>query len=218
MLNILILEDNPIFHQRLSRFLREWEQVNDICVKTNFSAFLEIPDFAKYDIFLVDLSLPDGDGLEAIKLFKKHAPEGLIIVVSARVDSSSILESIKFGAVGYLHKDDGALKIISSLKEALNGGSPITPMIASKIFSNIRSVGVSQEKSIQNTKIHKILTVRETEVINLIAKGLTYKEVASSLKLSVNTVPVHVRNIYKKLQTTNRSEAVFEARALGILQ
>ena len=218
MLNILILEDNPIFHQRLCRFLREWDQVNDICVKTTFSSFLGTPDFAKYDFFLVDLTLPDGDGLEAIKLFKKHTPNGLIIVVSARVDSSSILESIKCGAVGYLHKDDGSLRIISSLKEALNGGSPITPMIASRIFSNIRYGCSSQVERIQNSKKDNILTKRETEVLNLIAKGLTYKEVASSLSLSVNTVPVHVRNIYKKLQANNRSEAVFEARALGILQ
>ena len=218
MLDILILEDNPLFHRRLCRFLREWDQVNDICVKTTFSTFLETPDLATYDFFLVDLTLPDGDGLEAIKLFEKHAPNSLIIVISARVDSSSIIESIKHGAVGYLHKDDGSLSIISSLKEALNGGSPITPVIASKIFLNIRDRDIAHKKHIQVSKKNNILTRREIDVLNLISKGLTYKEVASTLSISVNTVPVHIRNIYKKLQAKNRSEAVFEARMLGILE
>ena len=221
MLNILILEDNPLFYKRLNKFLANWEEVNSITITSSLEQFFNISNIEAFDFLLADLKLPDGNGIDAIKYFNSKSPNALVIVISSLADSASILASIRAGAVGYLQKDEGEMQIISALKDALNGGSPITPGIASTIFSNLRNQPSDASNDINNMEnensVNSVLTPREQEVINLISKGFTYKEVAQTLNMSFNTVPVHIRNIYKKMQANNRSEAVHEARILGIL-
>ena len=124
-----------------------------------------------------------------------------------------IIRAIKSGAVGYLHKSDTSLQLIASIEKALAGQSPISAEIAVVLFTSLQhgeTTGALEASS-------EILTSRETEVINLVARGLSYAEIAKTLSISKNTLPVHIRNIYRKLQTNNRTEAVFEARNLGIL-
>ena len=219
MISIAILEDNIILQDRLAGILRDWNYVNAVhSVNTN-TEFLECISTHEIDVLLADLSLPDGDGKESIKAFADKNPNGISIVISAKSDSESILLAIKAGAIGYLHKDDYSFEIISAIKLALKGESPISSAIAHKIFKSMQTeVLADDSEPHQFSPTTGILTPREIEVLFTISKGLSYAEAAASLSISIQTLPVHVRSIYKKLQTNNRAEAIYEARLLGILE
>lgn len=149
-----------------------------------------------------------------ISLCEKNT-NGIAIVVSAYLDAPTILNAIECGAVGYLHKDDSSFEIIEAVKLSLRGESPISPSIAYSLIKNLSKSSVEAIKLERDN--HSILTAREVEVLTLLAKGLTYSEAANILNLSTKTIPVHVRNIYRKLQVKNRTEALSEAVAQGIL-
>jgi len=216
--NIAILEDNIIFLQRISKILRDWERVE--CVfecSTNYE-FECIMKSEKIDILLADINLSEGNGIDSIDLFSKSCVDGISIVISSQADSATILRAISMGAVGYLHKEDSSLAITGAIDQALAGGSPISPNIANRIFTIIQKVPLLRAtEASREPKPHVLLTKRETEVLSVLAKGLSYGETAEVLKMSKKTVPVHVRRIYKKLQSNNRTEAVYEARLLGLL-
>ncbi|PXW65586.1 LuxR family two component transcriptional regulator [Loktanella sp. PT4BL] len=217
MTHIFVLEDNFLLQRRLIEIVSEFE----ICTRISYSSsILECKKQlleGDVDVLLADLKLPDGSGRECIKLFSKINPNSISIVMSALSDGNSIIGALEDGAIGYLHKDDNSLQITDAIKMALNGQSPMSPSIAYTVISRIQTLGSFQMKKTNNISSHGILTPRELEVLNMIAKGLSYSETATSLDISEKTVPVHIRNIYKKLQATNRSEAVFEARAAGII-
>lgn len=220
MIAIAILEDNAVLRDRMVNILTAWE----IASVTAFSRNSELFDHAaveKIDVLLVDLHLEDGSGIDSIAHLAVVQPHSISIVISALSDSNSIVRAISTGAVGYLHKDDSSFEIVVSIKMALNGESPISPAIARKLIGSMQGPAPLKKATPQNSDSYltkDILTPRETEVLNLIAKGLSYVECATVLNISEQTVPVHVRNIYRKLHARNRSEAVFEARFLGVIE
>jgi DNA-binding NarL/FixJ family response regulator len=165
------------------------------------------------DILLTDLDLPDGSGIDLIhKVHKLPSVTALVITVFG--DEKHVLEAIKAGASGYLLKDGGAEDIAKAIMDMQNGGSPISPSIARYLLKHFRSK-TSPQVEIDANK--PSLTVREKEVIELIAKGFTYSEIAKLLGLSVHTVTSHIKNTYKKLSVSSRGEAVYEAMQLGLI-
>lgn len=218
MTHIFVLEDNVLLQRRLVEIVSGFA----FCTRISYaSTLLECKKQlleGDVDILLADLKLPDGSGRECIKLFSKINPNSISIVMSAISDGNSIIGALEDGAIGYLHKDDNHLQITDALKMALNGQSPMSPSIAHTVISRIQNQGRFRLQKKNDISSKGILTPRELEVLNMIAKGLSYSETATSLDISDKTVPVHIRNIYKKLQATNRSEAVFEARAAGIIE
>ena len=189
-------------------------------------------DTSHIDILLADLDLPDGRGNHSIKAFSTKVDRAITIVISASMDSAIILQAIADGAVGYIHKGDDSPEIIKVIKTAMAGDSPISPSIANKIVATLQNngndvpltgflqnkAGRKPEDQADTKQNAEILSPRELEVLNLISRGLSYSEVAATLSIAPTTVPVHIRNIYRKLQSKNRSEAVFEARNLGLLK
>tara|TARA_B110000967_G_scaffold189244_1_gene212771 strand:- start:659 stop:1318 length:660 start_codon:yes stop_codon:yes gene_type:complete len=219
MISVAILEDNVILQDRLSTILQGWDYVNAVYSLTTNSELLECISKHEVDVLLADLSLPDGDGKESIKAFADTNPNGISIVISAKSDSESILLAIKAGAIGYLHKDDYSFEIIGAIKLALQGESPISSAIAHKIFKSMQSEAFAADNDVgQFSPTTGILTPREVEVLFTISKGLSYAEAATTLNISRQTLPVHIRSIYRKLQSNNRAEAIYEARLLGILE
>ena len=216
MVNVLVLEHNTQMRERLVRILKSWDDIAELeAVSTNRDC-AEMLRKTFFDVLLVDLDLPDGSGHESIRLYSELNPGGLSIVISALSDGQSIIQALEYGAIGYLHKDDSSLQIIESIRLALLGQSPVSPSIAHVIISNIRNSPEDKAKSPVDKK-KGVLTDREIEVLSLIAKGLSYGETAKVLGMSKNTLPVHIRNIYRKLHAANRSEAVYEARSIGII-
>lgn len=184
------------------------------------------------DVLLADLGLPDGSGLEVIRAAAARFPLCDPLVISVHGDAASVLASIEAGAVGYLHKDARPQDIARTILEVKAGASPISPMIARCVLTKYRSLslaaatpgvrggatGVPRGSTPPNVPSPGFLSVREQEVLDLIARGFSYSEIARLKMLSVNTVQTHIKNLYGKLAVHSKNEAVFEATRLGLLR
>lgn len=213
-LSIAILEDDVAVASRLSRILLASPLIGSVHEYHSNNELLAALRKEKFNILLADIGLPDGHGTTSISAASKIQPNCHCIVISAMSDASTIMKAVEAGAIGYLHKDDDAAQIISSIELALSGGSPISPSIARQIIMRVKSEAPKSDPSFDSSGL---LTPRQKEVLQILAKGLSYSETADVLNISANTLPVHVRNIYAKLHAHNRTEAISEARVLGII-
>lgn len=175
----------------------------------------------RVDVLLTDLGLPDGSGIDVIKACVKMQPGCDIMVVTMFGDDRNVLASIEAGATGYLLKDADHLDVMQAMRDLRAGGSPMSPLIARKVLKRALlggaahgGPGAPEEKG----GIKVVLTAREADTLNLIARGYTYSETAQQLTVSLSTVQTYIRNIYGKLSVSSRSHAVLEAHRLGLLQ
>ncbi len=166
------------------------------------------------DVLLIDLGLPDGDGIELIRAAISELPKIHVMVISVFGDERHVINAIEAGAQGYLLKDADAMQITEAIKQLVNGGSPITPSVAIYLLKRLQNTTLTQK---ENTTV-SALTKREQDVLRLIAKGLTYAEVSDALCVSINTIRVHMKNLFRKLSVTSRGEAVYEAVGKGIIK
>lgn len=216
MINILLLEDNTVISARFQGILQNWSEVNEIHLCYTLKEALALISNQSIDLLIADIGLPDGSGIDAISALHKNQPTSIAIVISALADQAVVVEALQAGAVGYIQKDDEPINIIEICTKAMNGCSPMSTGIARQIVNLIQTSNFHQQnKPSANDKA--LLTPREVEILTSISKGYSYKETAELSQISVQTVSVHVRNIYKKLQVNNRSEASFEAKELGLI-
>jgi DNA-binding NarL/FixJ family response regulator len=171
------------------------------------------------DVLLTDLGLPDGSGIDVINACAARHPRCDIMVVTMFGDEKNVLSSIEAGASGYLLKDADWLDVVRAIMELRAGGSPMSPLIARKVLLRVRGgEPVAGAAAPSGAASLCGLTRRETETLDLIARGYTYGEVAQLLSVTVGTVQTHIKSIYGKLAVHSRSEAVFEAHKLGLLR
>ena len=180
------------------------------------------------DILLTDLALPDGNGLELIRLAGRMQPTCEALVISMFGDEDSVLSSVEAGALGYIHKDFTPDNIALTILEMKAGASPISPMIARRVLAKYHAMHqVNQEplaplagSAAQPAAApeRSLLSMREQEVLDLIARGFSYAEISKLKGVSVHTVQSHIKNLYTKLAVHSKSEAVYEATRLGLLQ
>ncbi len=162
-------------------------------------------------LLLVDLGLPDGEGTQLIALAAKMEPRPEVLVISSLGDESHVVRALEAGASGYLLKDETPEAIGVAALKVLEGESPISPAIAVHLLKRFRPVAAPAPQE------HP-LSDREVDILKLIAKGLRHDEVADTLGLRYSTVVSYVRDIYRKLAVHSRTEALFEARQLGLLR
>lgn len=164
------------------------------------------------DVFLLDLGLPDGNGASFIPRIRA-AGEAKVIVLTSFGDRDTVVRTIEAGADGYLLKDSTTPEIIAAMEAALAGGAPISAAAAVHLLERLRTL----PSPTPGEEAPAVLTPRETELLQLFAKGYSYKEAARILAISPLTVGNHVRSIYRKLDVHTRSEAVYEALRSGRL-
>ncbi len=185
------------------------------------------------DVLLTDLGLPDGSGLSVIRHAIRLHPRCEPLVISMFGDEDNVLASIEAGALGYIHKDSTPDDIAQTILDMRDGASPISPMIARRVLSKYRTNQSNQGQVPVNNELFAIrkeapmdlelrakrslLSPRELEVLALIARGFSYGEIARLESLSVHTVQSHIKNLYAKLSVHSKSEAVFEATRMGLL-
>lgn len=173
------------------------------------------------DVLLVDLGLPDGSGLDAIRLARRINPDCEPLVISMFGDEDNVLASIEAGALGYIHKDSAPQDIAQTILEMRAGASPISPMIARRVLLKYQGVAVAggvQASELQTPAVDRgLLSPREHEVLSLIARGFSYQEVAGLQGLRLDTVRTHIKRIYTKLAVHSKNEAVFEATRMGLI-
>ncbi|MGY3618759.1 response regulator [Bradyrhizobium sp. USDA 10063] len=166
-------------------------------------------------VLLTDLKLPDGHGVELIRETRQRFPETEVMVISALGDEESVISAITVGATGYLLKDAFPTDIATTVRDLVAGHSPISASIARFIVRRTQDSAVPAQGPPLNTAK---LTPREIDILWGIAKGFSYAEIATHLGLSRQTVPGHIKNIYRKLEVHTRGEAVFEAVQQGLIK
>lgn len=209
-IRILLLEDDTPLRERFTRILEDWQGGRLIAACATLNEALDILQQQEIDLLMTDLNLPDGHGIEAIRLLRSRHPDADAMVISVLADDETVLQAIEAGAVGYLLKDADSLELVESIEELRAGRSPISSSIARILMRRMTAPAPSNPGP--------PLTPRELEILKGIAKGFTYVELAEWLGISRHTVPVHIKNIYRKLAASNRSEAVFEAQKRGLIR
>jgi len=206
-----ILEDAPEMRDYLVYILGRVDDMDVVFSETTLSgANQQIGSGVRPDICLVDLQLPDGNGIDFIReVTARYDTKCLVLTVLG--DRTSVLSALEAGAHGYLLKDANDRMVIKSLRQALTGANPISPEAATHLLSLL----TAGQKDAGPSSVQSELNARETEVLTCFAKGLSYKETASVLDLSVHTINDHVKSIYSKLRVHSKSEAIFEALQLG---
>ena len=211
-INVLLLEDEKPSREHFSNTIHAHSdlQLLDSC-ETCMDAINALKT-KKPDIFVSDLGLPDGKGVQVIREAKSLYPDIEILVVTMYGDEENVVEALEAGASGYLLKKQALETLGESILSLINGESPISPEIARYLLKRFKKEMPKPESPINNP-----LTAKEIEVLTLIGKGYTYDEIAGILESSINTIRTHIRNIYKKLSVNSRSEAVFEANQQGFI-
>jgi DNA-binding NarL/FixJ family response regulator len=165
----------------------------------------------KPDIILMDIEMPGISGIEAVRQIKEKMPNAVILMQTIFDEDSTIFDAIKAGASGYLLKKSSPVKIIDSIREAYEGGAPMSPAIASKVLRFFReSDKLDKDSSEKAPKLYD-LTSRELEILAELVNGNSYKMVSANLNITYNTVNTHVRHIYEKLHVHSIGEAVAKA-------
>ncbi|MCO8073171.1 response regulator transcription factor [Acinetobacter lwoffii] len=216
---VLIVEDEYVIQRRLKIILTNLGYNEDVLlfantVKEAYSIIQQQP----IALALVDLGLPDGNGISIIEKIREQDAQALILVVSAWSTQDSLFRAIQAGATGYVLKERDDVEVALAIRSILRGGAPIDPFVAREILKQISIPTISGTVE-QNRPAadQETLTQREQEILSLVAQGLSNREIAEQLCVSRYTVESHIKHIYRKLSVSKRTKAVSTARHLGIL-
>jgi DNA-binding NarL/FixJ family response regulator len=201
-ITVAIIEDDAAVRHSLAGILAMERGIE--CVGAYGTAEEAIREVcaARPDVMLVDINLPGMDGVEFVRRMSAAAPETKLIMLTVHDDSDAIFHSLEAGASGYLLKPARAAEMIAAVRDVQAGGAPMTGNIARKVVQSFRQAPKLPIPGQED------LSPREMEVLNYLAKGYLYKEVADKLNIGYATVHTHVARIYEKLQVRSRSQAV----------
>lgn len=207
--SVCIVDDNQDIRSALEQII----QMSDNCLllgsfATAEDAILKIP-VLKPNVVLMDINLDDGDsGIDIVRRLKPENPEILFMMCTVYEEDEKIFEALSAGANGYILKKTAPHKLLEAIKELYEGGAPMSSLIARKVVAVFRQRPAEQVQTETASGNIRILSSREKEILELLSKGMVYKEIAAQLFISAETVRKHVYHIYEKLHVNNRVEAV----------
>jgi DNA-binding NarL/FixJ family response regulator len=210
-MSTLLVEDDAATRSYLLDALNANPALQPVTTATDVASGLKALEQVKPKLMLVDLGLPDGEGTTLIAQAAKMDPRPEILVISSLGDETHVVRALEAGASGYLLKDESPAAIGQAALKVLEGEAPISPAIAVHLLKRFRPQAPA-------APVNSPLSEREVDILKLIAKGLRHDEVAETLGLRYSTVVSYVRDIYRKLAVHSRTEALFEARQLGLLR
>lgn len=205
-----VVEDDPALAGRLAHIIEQADGLALAFAAGTLAEALTALEAAPPDLCLVDIDLPDGKGLDVVAELHRLRPDAKALILTVLGDRESVITALKIGADGYLLKDSEPGQLVRHIEQTLAGEAPMSPRAAAHLLTLVR-------RPVAKPETAPLLTEREVEVLNLFARGLKYREVAETLSISAHTVGDHVKAIYRKLAVQSRSEAVYEARQLGII-
>jgi DNA-binding NarL/FixJ family response regulator len=211
--SVLVVEDEPEFLRLYCEAIIREPGFHLAGAVTTLAAAMALIEQSVPDVLVVDLGLPDGSGADLIRRAARQRPDCDALVVTVFGDDQHVIEAIEAGATGYLLKDSPPGELVRCIRELREGGSPISPSIARRLLARMRAP--AEKPAAPNASP---LTEREAEILQLVAKGLSFADVGGVLGISGHTVVAHVKKIYRKLSVHSRGEAVFEATQLGLLK
>lgn len=214
MIRIAVAEDNHFLAKSIEEKISFFDELNLKFIGSNGAELIgKLELDSNIDVILMDIQMPEMDGIKATELIKIKHPQIKIIMLTVFDDDENIYNAIKAGANGYLLKDTDPESLIKGIKEVMEGGATMTPSIAMKALNLLRNperIEAQVESDIELTK-------REQEILEQIARGLNYHQIAVNLIISPATVRKHIENVYKKLQVHNKVEAIQKAMKNNLL-
>ena len=210
--SVVEVEDEPGTRERLASIIAAQTGFHLLGAVGSLTAARQLLQQIEPDVVLLDLGLPDGSGLALLEDKRRQGLVFEVLVISVLGDERSVLAAIEAGAGGYLLKDADNAAVARAIVQLREGGAPLSPTIAVHLMRRLQApVGRTSESESLG------LSPRELELLRLIAKGLSYEEVAQVLGLRYNTITSYAKELYRKLQVHSRAEAVFEAQQLGLV-
>jgi DNA-binding NarL/FixJ family response regulator len=211
VIKIVIYDDNASRRESLDLLLQSY---NDFIVQGAFNDCSNVEqeiNSLQPDIVLMDIEMPNVDGISGVKIINRLFPNVKVIMQTVFEDDEKIFDALRFGASGYILKKTDPSKIIEAIREVINGGSPMTPSIATRVLKFFRDKGAVDTQNFG-------LTTREMDILQHLVDGKSYKMISSDLNISYHTVNSHVKKIYDKLQVNSVSEAVSKALQQKIIR
>jgi DNA-binding NarL/FixJ family response regulator len=208
--DILIVEDAQQSRSFLIGILRDLFEGVEIAEAADMRSAISLCGRRSFDLALVDLQLPDGDGYSVLRRLRQTQPQIIAIVTTAMGSDSAIVAALSAGADGYILKSDPPELIASHLRLIPGGAPPLSPAIARRVMDHFRATGPNVDDA-------ATLTPREAEVLSLVGRGLRVADVATALDLAPSTVSSHVKAVYRKLNISSRAEAAYQAARMGLL-
>jgi DNA-binding NarL/FixJ family response regulator len=204
-ISVSIVEDNRTTCETLAELLNSEPNFQCLDIYTSAeSAVRDVPQKIP-DVLLVDINLPCMNGIECVRRLKEKLPDLQILMLTAYDESDLIFNSLRAGASGYLLKKKVSTELIPAIEEVWAGGAPMSTQIARKVVAHFHKVG-------QPTSEVDQLSLREQQILSLLANGALYKEISEKLGITLNTVKAHVRRIYKRLHVQSRMQAAKKLR------
>jgi DNA-binding NarL/FixJ family response regulator len=198
VIRVGIIEDNEYMREGWETFI---DHEKDLMVLGNYGSCeeaFESDEINNFDVIIMDIGLPGISGIEGVQYMSEYHPDTSIIMATVHDDDDHIFDALKAGAVGYLMKKVTPDEMVNAIRDAHEGGSPITPSIARKVINTFQKAAEMQED----------LSDRELEILEQLSTGRSYAAIGKKIHLSVDGVRHHIRNIYQKLQVHSRSEAI----------
>jgi len=215
---VLVVEDDAVTRTALALCIEAESTLSLVGAFDAMQPALEWMQGGTMDVLLTDLGLPDGSGIDIIRACRRLHPQCDIMVLTMSANEADVLACIEAGASGYLLKDGPRNDIARSVLSMREGGAPMSPAIARMVLDRIRSAKPVPVAGERKARAVNRLTKREKTILDLIARGDTYGNIAAMLSVSVGTVQTHIKSIYSKLSVHSRGEAVFEAQRRGLLK
>ena len=204
-IRVVIFEDNLLLRDSLYQLINGSPGLSCVGAFANCDDIIFNLKKAAPQVVLMDIQMPGKDGIEGVRIIKEHYPETRVIMQTVVEDDDKIFASICNGASGYLLKNTTPTRLLQAIVEVYEGGAPMTPSIAEKVLDKFRKKSAASSLEIND------LSAREKEILGCLVEGMSYKMIANSCKISIDTVRFHIRHIYDKLHVRSKSEAVAKA-------
>ncbi len=210
---VLIADDHPLLREALCQVFSRQKDMQVVGEASDGEEAVDLTAQLQPDVVVMDIMMPKIDGLEASKRIKKLAPNVAVLILTAYDDDTYVLGLLEAGAAGYLLKSARGQNLVEAVRAIRAGESVLHPDITEKLLkrAEAKSAGTLATKS------NNVLTEREMEILKLLAKGMSNKEIADKLSLSLRTIKTHMSNIFAKMSVASRSEALAESLRLGLL-
>ena len=212
MIRVVVCDDQEIVCQGLSTILNNDPQIQVVGTANNGMEALELVEKKKPDLVLMDLKMPEMNGILATQRIRNSYPQVKVLILTTYDDDEWLFDAIRAGAAGYLLKDTPSVRLIQAIKGTIEGETYLDPNVAGKVLQT-----VTRQKQPQEPSSHVQLSEREMDVLQLMARGLTNADIARELYLSEGTVRNYTSSIFTKLGVNDRTQAVIAALRYGLV-
>lgn len=213
-IKVLLVDDHQLFRVGIANLLKKNEDIEVVGQAANGLEAVQIASEVIPDVILMDLQMPEYDGIEATKAITKMLPETKVLMLTVCDGDDELFQAIKNGAQGYLLKNSSGEALLQGIRQIVIGEAPLSPTIATKMLKEFKK-HYEVENEVTHEKL-KDVTEREKEILTLISNGFSNRQIAEQLNIAENTVKNHIRNVMQKLHIQNRVQLATLAIDMGL--